>query len=302
MEPSKHAKLERRRSSKDVFNDSGKSRGIAAPTPFLTFKRLVVIVTCVKLLLINAYRSTDFEVHRNWLAITASMPVAQWYYEATSEWTLDYPPLFAYLEYELGKVARYFDAKMLVVGNLGYASYETVLFQRLSVIVLDAVLIYAVYDAAKFLIQRYPAGALRGQSSPAVLFSCLIIGNVGLIMVDHVHFQYNGLMIGFLILSVTRMMQNEMLMSAVYFSIALNLKHIFLYMAPAYGVFLLRHYCFEDGGGEGEVWGRNVRLIFYPQVRKRKKTANLVGKRNSVRYYHDSNPSRSFASPPSLYR
>ncbi|CAL8265598.1 unnamed protein product [Merluccius merluccius] len=219
------------------------------------FPALAIGVSLLKCLFMNAYRSTDFEVHRNWLAVTHSLPVSRWYHENTSEWTLDYPPLFAWFEYGLSQAARHFDRDMLVVGNLNYASPATVLFQRLSVIFADLVFIYAVKECCSTV--REEKGAKELLRRPSFILAVLLLWNFGLLIVDHIHFQYNGFLFGFLLLSVARHLQSRHLEGALFFSIVLNLKHINLYVAPAYGIYLLRCYCFTQDNTDGSLRWRS---------------------------------------------
>lgn len=195
-----------------------------------------LVATALKVLLFPAYKSTDFEVHRNWLAITNSLPVQDWYYEKTSEWTLDYPPFFAAFEWVLSQAARFADAGMLEVANLGYDSWQTVYFQRATVIMTELVLVYALH----LYVESSPLPLKR--ASQAAALSILL--SPGLLMIDHIHFQYNGFLYGVLILSlVLARKKSTMLLSGILFAALLCLKHIYLYLAPAYFVFLLRAYC-----------------------------------------------------------
>lgn len=194
------------------------------------------MATALKVLLFPAYRSTDFEVHRNWLAITNTLPAQKWYYEATSQWTLDYPPFFAYFEWALSQIAALIDPEMVKVENLDYASWPTICFQRASVVVTELLLVYALHH----FIYNTP---LWGQKrSHAVALSVLL--SPGFLIIDHIHFQYNSMMYGLLILSVSLARKDDgLLSSGVLFAILLCFKHIYLYLAPAYFVYLLRVYC-----------------------------------------------------------
>ncbi|KAI8440210.1 hypothetical protein MSG28_001591, partial [Choristoneura fumiferana] len=183
--------------------------------------------------------STDFEVHRNWLAVTHNLSVSQWYYDTTSEWTLDYPPFFAWLEYVLSFVAKLFDPQMLYLTNLNYASDMTIIFQRLSVIVLDFIYIASAKSCSNLI------------SDGKLLVFILLISNPGLLMVDHIHFQYNGVLYGFLLYSMSNMIRGNFISAAIWFTVLLNLKHIYLYVAPAYFVHLLRAYCFTISTNDG---------------------------------------------------
>jgi alpha-1,3-glucosyltransferase len=195
------------------------------------------VSTCVKLLLIPSYHSTDFEVHRNWLAITHSLPLDQWYIDKTSPWTLDYPPFFAYFEYIISFFAHLVDPKIVdLEKGLDYKAESVVLFQRLSVIVCDLVLLYGVYRLSKNFSMGF---------KERVLMWVLVVWSPGLVIVDHMHFQYNGFLIGLLMMSISYLMEGRDLMGGFIFAVLLCFKHLFAVAAPVYFVYLLRHYCWK---------------------------------------------------------
>ena len=102
----------------------------------------------------------------------------------------------------------------------------------------------------------------------------LIVTNPGLIMLDHIHFQYNGMLLGILLCSIACMIRgtnhtmydntNEQvgekekrseaktcqshqlweLGGAATFAALLAMKHLYLILAPLYFFYLLRHHCF----------------------------------------------------------
>ncbi|CAF4068101.1 unnamed protein product [Rotaria sp. Silwood2] len=171
------------------------------------------IAAIIKLALLPCYHSTDFEVHRNWLALTHSLPLNQWYYENRSEWTLDYPPFFAHFEYGLSKFAHYFDSAMLDINNHNYASEKTKLFQRLTVIGSEIILALAILS----LLKSMQIGR-KNHDIPMPIIQLLF----------------------------TLSLLNQYLMGAIWFSTLLNLKHIFLYIAPAYVVYLFYAFCIRQ--------------------------------------------------------
>ncbi|CAG5102102.1 3-glucosyltransferase (Homo sapiens) [Cotesia congregata] len=162
------------------------------------------------------HHSTDFEVHRNWLAITYSLPIKEWYVNAKSEWTLDYPPFFAWLEFLFSQIAKFVDPEMLKIDNLNYDSPETIFFQRTTVIIADLMFLYGVREIGKVFCNS---------QNNFMVFGCLSLCNIGLLMVDHIHFQYNGFLLGILLLSIAKVCKNE---------------------TPAFIVWLLKWYCFRD--------------------------------------------------------
>ncbi|KAM7539550.1 hypothetical protein Aperf_G00000042565 [Anoplocephala perfoliata] len=183
--------------------------------------------------------STDLEVHRNWLAITYNANISEWYTEATSKWTLDYPPFFAYFELILSQIGSKIDPKMVVISVEPYASSATIFFQRFTVLFSEFLLLYSI---SKLLSTIFGPPDEKKRSLLLTAFA-LFAFNFGLLIVDHIHFQYNGFLFGILFLSILKAFQEHYLWSGFWFAILLNFKHTFMYLAPVYFVLMLYHYC-----------------------------------------------------------
>lgn len=154
----------------------------------------------------------------------------------------------------MSQVAKLVDPAMLRVYNLEYDSWETVYFQRFTVIVSELLLVYALqmycpplpYSArGAWLTEDRFVDSSHGASKRAAQAAAIsILLSPGLLIIDHIHFQYNGCMYGILIASmVLARKRSTLLLSGLSFAALLCMKHIYLYLAPAYFVYLLRVYC-----------------------------------------------------------
>lgn len=197
-----------------------------------------VASTLLKILLFPTYHSTDFDVHRNWLSITSLLPLKEWYIENTSQWTLDYPPFFAYFEWFLSRFVPHSVAadgciELVPVGNYGM---KTVIFQR-STVIISEILLFA---ALQWFINT---SSTNREKKRNFVIAASIVLSPGLFIIDHIHFQYNGFLFGIFILSIVNAKLGNHLACGFWFAVLLCFKHIFLYIAPAYFIYLLSAYC-----------------------------------------------------------
>lgn len=204
------------------------------------------------------------------MAITYNLPIKQWYFDTTSQWTLDYPPLFAAFQFLWAFVAHlsgHQDALKLT--NSSIRTESVIMFQKVTVILSDIVYYIAVYkicNSLEFLVQRISSTKKKtddddkkdpsvnlagGQNLLDALYrpnvtsyiGLLLLFQPGLLLIDHIHFQYNGFLNGILILSIVSILKGNHEYGSLWFALLLNLKHIYLYFAPAFGMYLLTSYC-----------------------------------------------------------
>lgn len=202
----------------------------------------------------------DFEAQRHWIELTLHLPTSQWYFYDLQYWGLDYPPLTAWVSLACGYASRLFPstaAGFAFESSRGAEDATTATFMRATVVVGDLLVYFPA--VALFLVRKLEG---RGRRTQAIaLFSILL--QPALILIDHGHFQYNSIMLGFgaacfallhttlpnpsasgstptsprtrnqAVADLSRRLSYQYIAGAVLFCLSLAFKQMALYYAPA---------------------------------------------------------------------
>ncbi|KAG3004353.1 hypothetical protein PC119_g15647 [Phytophthora cactorum] len=183
----------------------------------------------------------DYEAQRHWMEITINLPISDWYFNTTSNdllyWGLDYPPLTAYVSYLFGRVAHVTEPAMVeLTTSRGYESATSKVLMRKSVLLCDiALFIPAIYSVARAIYGNE-------QWTRRMSFLLLVLLQPAILLIDHGHFQYNNVCLGFTALGVALILQGHEFLGSICYCLALNFKQMALYYAPAFAC--SRSYCY----------------------------------------------------------
>ncbi|KAF2146442.1 glycosyltransferase family 57 protein [Aplosporella prunicola CBS 121167] len=178
----------------------------------------------------------DFEAQRHWMEVTTNLPISQWYFHDLEWWGLDYPPLTAYHSWLLGKIGQSIDPSWFALyTSRGLDDPTLKIFMRASVFVSE----YLIYiPAAIIFLRRYS----RLQDVNTWEYSIALVAILmqpATILIDHGHFQYNTVMLGLVLASMSSMVAGRPMWSCVYFVAALGFKQMALFYAPVVFAYLL---------------------------------------------------------------
>ncbi|AEO70328.1 glycosyltransferase family 57 protein [Thermothielavioides terrestris NRRL 8126] len=178
----------------------------------------------------------DYEAQRHWMEVTTQLPISQWYFHDLEWWGLDYPPLTAYHSWLCGKIGSLIDPSWFALfSSRGSHDPALKVFMRATVIVSE----YLIYvPAVVIFVRRYSRlSGLTNWSAAVALVAILM--QPATILIDHVHFQYNTVMLGFVVASMSSMLAGRNLWAAVFFVAALGFKQMALYYAFSVFTYLL---------------------------------------------------------------
>ncbi|GAA5803184.1 glycosyl transferase [Helicostylum pulchrum] len=186
----------------------------------------------------------DYEAQRHWMEITTHLPTSKWYRYDLQWWGLDYPPLTAYHSWLCGIIGSKINASWFALdSSRGIESPSSKLFMRSTVFISEAL----IYIPAVYLYCQIVYSSNK-QYLKKHMAAMLILMQPALIMIDHAHFQFNSIMLGFTLLSIDCLLTRHYVLGSIFFCASLGFKQMALYYSPAIFAFLLGR-CFSEKKG-----------------------------------------------------
>eukprot|EP00963_Diacronema_lutheri_P005806 scaffold461_cov321-Pavlova_lutheri.AAC.24 len=175
----------------------------------------------------------DYEAQRHWMEITVHTPTEDWYRETEDNpmqhWGMDYPPLSAYQSWLCGKAIQAIEPEAVELNtSRGYESQSSKVYMRWSVVLFDVLFLFPGALACIGTIYKRKRPEQRLWALASVLLQ------PALLLIDHGHFQYNGISLGLAAGAAAAIMNGHSLVGALLFSLSLNHKQMSLYYAPAF--------------------------------------------------------------------
>ena len=178
----------------------------------------------------------DFEAQRHWMEITQHLPISKWYYYDLKYWGLDYPPLTAFHSYLLGKLGTFCNPDWFALdSSRGIETQGLKNYMRFTVLLSEAIFYMpAVVYFTKWLGRR------RNQSPIGqFIAAAAILFQPSLMLIDHGHFQYNSIMLGFTVYAINNLLDEFYAPAAICFVLSICFKQMSLYYAPIFFAYLL---------------------------------------------------------------
>jgi alpha-1,3-glucosyltransferase len=199
------------------------------------FVAAVAIRCCVAILPYSGMNQPpkfgDYEAQRHWMELTLHTPLREWYVQTPHNdllyWGLDYPPLTAYHSRLCAQLLHnYAPESVALLVSRGHESFRSKLLMRLTVIITDALVLFPAAVVSSRL--------LWGKTSSWAVFTSTasLLLNPALIIIDHGHFQYNGVMAAFAVLSVALLYNAHVGRAAAAAAAAVLFKQMALLLGP----------------------------------------------------------------------
>ncbi|RLV95383.1 Dolichyl pyrophosphate Man9GlcNAc2 alpha-13-glucosyltransferase [Spathaspora sp. JA1] len=168
----------------------------------------------------------DFEAQRHWMELTINLPISKWYYFDLSYWGLDYPPLTAYHSYLIGLIGNFINGSWFALDDSrGMETDELRFFMRFMAILSEIILyIPAILTIANILGKKFHINRMD-----QIIICLIIINQPHLVLIDHGHFQFNSVMLGFFVYSVIDLIKNNLYLASIWFVSCINFKQMGLY-------------------------------------------------------------------------